>query len=60
MTLSLTGKMADAPPNTTDRSPSAAQRYYAQPRVGSIAITATTSAQHMSVSITDLNDSAEE
>ena len=52
--------MAESSPNTTKQIPSAAQRYYAQPRVGNVLVAASTSEHHQSAYSTERNDWVEE
>lgn len=60
MALSLTPQKAHLSPNPTERVLSAAQRYYAQPRVGNLSSFAILPTCHTWISLTDANDRAKE
>jgi hypothetical protein len=55
----LTSEMAALSPNSPTRIPSAAERYYAQPRFGNVPVTASTSEHRTSVNLTGRDDLAE-
>lgn len=58
MSLSLSAPMADLSPSSTRRIPTAAQRYYAQPRIGSTSNSGISPVHESAASLTERTDLA--